>query len=214
MQGGEASCEQLRAQNAQLEKQLVGYNTMKSENESLSSMLNFKNSNTNYNYVGCNVIGASGSGYLDRIVIDRGSNDGIAKNMVAVTGDGLVGQVTFVSSNYSIVQTLSNENLAVAAMDENTNEDNGVIEGEQDATGSAIAKLDYMPINSAIKPGDVILTSGLGGLYPKGIRIGTVLSVAVDQAKVMKTALVKPYVELDTLQLYIVVPVNKIDVSY
>lgn len=207
--------DQLKARNAELEKQLVDYNAIKSENTRLSSMVNFKNSNANYDYVGCNVVGASGSGYLDQFIIDRGSNDGIAKNMVAVTGEGLVGQVTFVSKNYSIVQTLSNGNLAVSAMIESTSESSGILKGEKESGGSQIAKLYYLPIDSTIKAGDVILTSGLGGLYPKGIRIGTVLSVEEDKGKVMKTALVKPYVELDKIQeLFIVVPKNKIDVTY
>jgi rod shape-determining protein MreC len=207
--------EELKARNAELEKLLVDYNAIKGENARLSSMVNFKNSNANYDYVGCNVVSVSGSGYLDQFIIDRGSDDGIAKHMVAVTGEGLIGQVTFVSKNYSIVQTLSNENLAVSAMVESTNENNGILKGYKESGNSQLAKLYYLPIDSTIKAGDVILTSGLGGLYPKGIRIGTVISVEEDKGKVMKTALIKPFVELNKIQeLFIVVPKNKIDVTY
>jgi len=207
--------EALRARNAELEKQLVDYNAIKSENTRLSSMVNFKDSHLDYNYVGCNIVGVTGSGYLDQFVIDRGSSDGIAKNMVAITGEGLIGQITFVSDNYSIVQTLSNENLAVSAMVESTSENSGILKGYKESGSSQIAKLYYLPIDSAIKAGDVILTSGLGGLYPKGIRIGTVLSVEEDKGKVMKTALVQPFVDFDKIQeLFIVVPKNKIDVTY
>jgi len=207
--------ESLKKRNAELEQQLVEYNTMSSENIRLRSMLNFKEANQNYDYMGCNVIGVSGSGYLDQFVIDRGSDDGIAKNMVAVTGEGLVGQVTYVSNKYSIVQTLANENLAVSAMVESTNENSGILKGYKDSGSSLIAKIYYLPVDSALTQYDVILTSGLGGLYPKGIRIGTVLSVSEDKGRVMKTALVKPYVDLDKLQeLFIIVPKNKIDVTY
>ncbi|MHC1720771.1 MAG: rod shape-determining protein MreC [Clostridiaceae bacterium] len=207
--------ESLKKRNAELEKKLVEYNSMSSENIRLSSMLNFKDTHQDYDYIGCNVIGVNGSGYLDQFVINRGSDDGIAKNMVAVTGEGLVGQITYVSSNYSIVQTLSNENLAVSAMVEGTNENSGILKGYKDSGSSLIAKIYYLPIDSTLKKGDVILTSGLGGLYPKGIRIGTVLSVSEDKGKVMKTALIRPYVDLDKLQeLFIVVPKNNIDVTY
>lgn len=210
-----AENENLRKKNAELEKKLVDYNAISSENNRLRSMLNFKEANQQYNYIGCNIIGVSGSGYLDQFVIDRGSDDGIAKNMVAVTGEGLVGQVTFVSGNYSIVQTLSNENLAVSVMVESTSESSGILKGYKDSGSSLLAKIYYLPIDSAIKKDDVILTSGLGGLYPKGIRIGTVLSVSDDKGKVMKTALVKPYVDLNKLQeLFIIVPENKIEVTY
>jgi len=207
--------EDLTAKNSELEKKLVDYNSLKDENTSLRDMLNFKNSNSNYNYVGCDIIGKSGSGYLDQFVINKGTNDGISKNMIAVTGVGLVGQVTTVGSNWAIVQTLSNENLAVSAMVESTNENDGILKGYKAAGSSLLAKLYYLPIDSNIAKGDVILTSGLGGLYPKGIRIGSVISIEEDKGQVMKTALVQPYVDFNKIQeLFIVVPINKIDVTY
>jgi rod shape-determining protein MreC len=105
--------------------------------------------------------------------------------------------------------------MAVSAMVESTNENSGILKGYKESGSSQIAKLFYLPIDSPIKAGDVILTSGLGGLYPKGIRIGAVLSVEEDKGKVMKTALVQPFVDFDKIQeLFIVVPKNKIDVTY
>ncbi len=207
--------EKLTARNNDLEKQLVDYNSIKAENDRLRSMLNYKDANSSYNYIGCDIIGKSGSGYLDQFVINKGSNDGIAKDMIAVTGEGLVGQVTTVGTNWSIVQSLSNENLAVSAMVESTNDNSGILKGYKDSGSKLLAKLYYLPIDSNIVAGDNILTSGLGGLYPKGIRIGKVLSVEEDKGKVMKTALVEPYVNFNKIQeLFIVVPQNKIDVTY
>jgi len=207
--------EELTKKNNELENKLVEYNSLKGENITLKSMLNFKDANSNYDYIGCNIIGKSGNGYLDQFVINKGSKDGIAKNMIAVTGEGLVGQVTTVGSNWSTIQSLSNENLAVSALVESTNENSGILKGYKDSGNNLLAKLYYLPIDSNVAKGDVILTSGLGGLYPKGIRIGSVLSVEEDKGKVMKTALVEPYVDFNKIQeLFIVVPQNKIDGKY
>lgn len=207
--------EQLTIRNNDLENKLIEYNSIKAENERLRSMVNFKESNSNYNYIGCDIIGKSGSGYLDQFTINKGTNDGIAKNMIAVTGEGLVGQVTSVGANWSVVQSLSNENLAVSAMVESTSENSGILKGYKSFGSVLLTKLYYLPADSNVAAEDVILTSGLGGLYPKGIRIGKVLSVEEDKGKVMKTALVQPYVDFNKIQeLFIVVPQNKIDVTY
>lgn len=207
--------EQLAKRNDELENKLVEYDSIKSENDRLRSMVNFKDSNSSYSYIGCDIIGKSGSGYLDQFIINKGTNDGIAKNMIAVTGEGLVGQVTSVSSNWALVQSLSNENLAVSAMVESTNENSGILKGYKSTGSTLLTKLYYLPADSNVAEGDVILTSGLGGLYPKGIRIGKVLNVEEDKGKVMKTALVQPYVDFNKIQeLFIVVPQNKIDITY
>jgi len=207
--------ELLRARNSELENMLVEYSALKDENKQLRGMMNFKDTHSEYNYIGCNIIGKSGNGYLDQFVINRGSKDGIAKDMIAITAEGLVGQVVTVGTNWCMVQSLSNENLAVSAMVESTNDNSGILKGYKDSGKNLLAKLYYLPLESTIAKDDVILTSGLGGLYPKGIRIGSVLSVEEDKGKVMKTALVKPYVDFNKIQeLFIVVPKDKIDVKY
>lgn len=205
----------LRKKNNELESKALDYDSLKDENERLREMLNFKNQRLEYNYVGCDIIGKSGSGLLDQFVINKGNKDGIEKQMIAITAQGLVGQVTNVGSNWSIVQTLANENLAVSGTIESTNDNSGIVKGYKDSDNRLLAKLYYLPLDSNIKKGDIILTSGLGGLYPKGIRIGSVTDVEEDKGKVMKNAIIKPYIDFNKLEeLFIVVPKNKIDVKY
>lgn len=207
--------DELRKKNSELENKVVDYHSLKNENERLREMLNFKNQRSEYNYIGCDIIGKSGNGLLDQFTINKGSKDGIEKQMIAITSQGLVGQVTSVGSNWSIVQTLANENLAVSATIESTNDNSGIVKGYKDSDNRLLAKLYYLPLDSKVKKGDVILTSGLGGLYPKGIRIGSVLSIEEDKGKVMKNAVIKPYVDFNKLEeLFIVLPKNKIDIKY
>lgn len=207
--------EELRKKNSELESKALDYDSLKEENEKLRGMLNFKDQRSEYDYIGCDIIGKSGSGLLDQFVINKGSKDGIQKQMIAITEQGLVGQVTSTGSNWAIVQSLSNENLAVSGTIESTNDNGGIVKGYKDSNNRLLAKLYYLPLDSNIKEGDVVLTSGLGGVYPKGIRIGSVTDVEEDKGKVMKNAIIKPYVDFNKLEeVFIVLPKNKIDVKY
>ncbi|AZV55721.1 rod shape-determining protein MreC [Clostridium sp. AWRP] len=213
--------EELKKENSSLKNKLVEYNSLKNDNSQLRKELNFKSQKSEYDYIGCDVIGRSSDGILNEFAINRGSKDGIKKQMVAVTADGLVGQVVHVESNWSIVQSLANENLAVggtiegAESDANDVTNSGMVKGYSDGNNQFLAKLYYLPQDSTIKKGDVILTSGINNSYPRGIRIGTVISVEDDKGKVMKNALIKPYVNFDKLQeLLIVVPQDKMDIKY
>ena len=99
-------------------------------------------------------------------------------------------------------------------MVESTRETTGILQGATDNKNKNIAILSNIPIDSEIKEGDVILTSGLGGMYPQEIRIGEVVSVEVDSVGIMKKAVVKPYVDFNKLEeLFVVVPKEEINIG-
>lgn len=199
--------EELAAKNAELENKLIEYNRMKEENTTLREMFDYSQANQNYNYLGCNIVGYSGGNISNGYIIDKGTNDGVKKDMIVITPAGLVGKVTKSESSYSIVQTILNENIAVASMVESTRETTGILQGITDGKNKNLTMLSNIPIDSEIKEGDVILTSGLGGMYPQEIRIGEVVSVEVDSVGIMKKAVVKPYVDFNKLEgLFVVVP--------
>lgn len=205
----------LRAQNAELESKMVEYNKLKDENDRLREILKFKDSKSNYDYVGCNIIGYSGGTLSQGYIIDRGTNDGIEKDMIVINYQGLVGKVTEAESNYSIVETILNENIAVSVMVESTRETTGILRGVKESKNENLVKIYNLPIDSQIKEGDVILTSGLGMIYPKEIRIGEVVSVSTDNLTVMKNAVVRPYVDFSKLEeLFVIIPKDKINIKY
>lgn len=204
--------EELKKKNTELANELIEYESLKDEVERLREALNFTESRSNYNYVGVNIIGYSGSSLSDGYIIDKGSNDGISKNMVVVSSKGLVGKVTKVASNFAIVQSILNENIAVAVMDQQTREATGVLQGLSDKKDSNMTVVYNLPINSDVKEGDIIITSGLGKIYPKEIPVGTVVSVEEDNVKVMKSAVVEPFVNFNELEeLFVVIPNSNID---
>lgn len=199
--------EELKEKNKELEEELVEYSDLKRENERFRDVLNFKEQKSNFNYVGCNIIGYSGGSFLNGYIIDKGQKDGLEKGMVVISGKGLVGQVSSVSSNWSIVQSIVNENIAVAVQVQNTSDNTGIVKGYVDSKGNYLAKVYNLPMNSDVKEGDTILTSGLGGVYPKNIKVGTVKSVEEDNVKVMKTAVVEPAVDFTKLEeIFVIIP--------
>ena len=207
--------EELTKENIELQNKLLEYDTLKEENDRLREVLNFKNSKDNYSYVGTNIIGYSGESFSNGYIIDKGENDGILKGMVVISDKGLVGQVTSTGSNWAIVESLLNENIAVSVMVNSTRETTGILEGYVTRSNSGLTKVTNLPLDSEIKEGDVIVTSGLGQIYPKEIRIGEVISVESDEIKSMKTAIVKPYVDFDKLEdLFIIIPNETREVKY
>ena len=206
--------QELREKNAELENKLVEYNRMKDENIQLRSMFDYSQANQNYNYLGCNIVGYSGGNISNGYIIDKGTNDGLKKDMIIITSVGLVGKITKADTNFSIVQTIMNENIAVAAMVESTRQTTGILQGGVDSKNEKLVTLSNIPMDSEIKEGDVILTSGLGGMYPKEIRIGEVISIDLDSVGLMKKALVRPYVDFDKLDgVFVVVPKEEINIE-
>lgn len=203
-------------ENEELKNKLAEYSDLKEENERFREMLNFAEERDNYNYIGCDIISYSGGNFNDGYVVNKGTNDNVAKGMVVITNKGLVGQVTSVGTNWSIVQTLTNENIAVSVMVESTRDATGYITGyKEDSQNRNLAKVYDLPMDSEVKEGDVILTSGVGMVYPKEIRIGEVIKVEEDKVKVMKSAIVKPYVDFNKLEdLFIISPKDTREVKY
>ncbi len=206
--------DELKKQNEKLKFNAIQNDILRKENDRLRGMLNFADANGQYNYIGVDILGLVGNNFLDGYVINKGEKDGIEKGMIALEGEGLVGQVTSVGSNWSIVQSICNENMAVAGYVLSTEESNGIVKGYKGNEDKFLTEITGLSLDSKIKEGDNILTSGLGGIYPKGIKIGEVLEIYEDRAKVVKSAIVKPAVDFNKVeQLVIIVPKEKRDVK-
>ena len=135
--------------------------------------------------------------------------------MIVIAADGLVGQVTSVGSNWSIIKTILNEDVAVSVKVSRTKENTGILRSYRESVDKSIVKVENLPMNSDVKAGDKIVTSGLGQIYPKDIVVGTVKSVEEDKVNVMKNAVIEPEVNFNKLEeLFIVVPKDKRDIKY
>lgn len=207
--------ESLTKENEELKNKLLEYSDLEEENKTFREILNFKEQKENYNYIATNIIGYAGSGIMDGYIVDKGENDGITKNMVVISAEGLVGQVSSVGSNWAIIQSIINPNVNVSVMVQSTKENTGILKGYTNNSNENLVQVTNLPMDSNIAEGDVIITSGLGGLYPKEIPIGTVMSVEEDKVKVMKTAVVKPAVDFNKVEyLFIVAPKDTREIKY
>lgn len=205
----------LTKENIELKNKLLEYETLKEENDRLKEVLNYKESKSDYNYIGCEIIGYSGESFLKGYIINRGENDGLQKDMVVISNKGLVGKITSTGSNWSIVESILSENIAVSVMVNSSRENIGILRGYLSGSNKSITEISNIPMDSKIKEGDTIVTSGLGEVYPKEIRIGEVVKIETDEIKVTKTAIVKPYVDFEKLEdLFIVVPKDTREIKY
>lgn len=209
-----ATNKDLEKENEKLKDEIAEKSDLEEENKRLKDLLEFKDSREEYNYISTNIIGTKGN-IINGLIIDKGEIDGVQKNMIVIASKGLVGKVTSVAKNWAIVETIVNKNISVSVMLEESRENSGILEGYANNNNEKLAKISYLPMSSEVKEGDIVLTSGYGEIYPKEIRIGEVIKVEEDKVKVMKSAIVKPYVDFEKLEeLLIVAPKDSRDIKY
>lgn len=147
------------------------------------------------------VVGLDPNPYLRYVTINVGAQQGARVGMSVVSGGaGLVGRITEVGPRIAKVQLLSDPDSAVAALLQSTRA-SGLVVGQQDGT----LQLRYVPQEEDIMVGDIVLTSGLGGLMPKGLVIGQVTEVQQREYETFQTATVRPAVDFTRLELVLVV---------
>ncbi|WP_312654046.1 rod shape-determining protein MreC [Proteiniclasticum sp.] len=207
--------ESLLIKNIELEAKLRNFDSMADENVKLKEMFEFKNRQEQYEYLGTNVIGKSGSGIITSYIIDKGEADGLKKGMAVMTQEGIVGQVTETASTWSVVETLSSENISIHVTLVEDKENSGILEGHIGSGRKQMAKISYLPIDSTVKEGDNVVTSGLGRFYPPDFYVGKVVKVNEDKGNLMKTAIVETAVNFDDARmLFVIKPKNIEDVEY
>lgn len=189
----------LKVKTTELENKLVDYETLKAENDRLRGMLDFKNENNSYSFLGANVVGKGSGNWYDVFIIDKGSSQGVKKYYPVVTSQGLVGQVMDVGPNWSKVLSIVDEKSRVSGASSRTG-DQGIIQGIPGLNGEKNCKMMYLPAASEIKDGDFVVTSGVSKFFPKNIKIGTVVEVNDEQAEFTKSAVIKPSVDFTKLE--------------
>jgi rod shape-determining protein MreC len=172
---------------------------LQKENHRLREMLGFK-IRVEYSLLPAEVIARDPSHWFETITINKGYADGVEKDMAVVTASGLVGNVFFVSRNSSQVLMLTDSRRAVSALIQRSREPGtiGIIEGFPEQTG--FLKMINLPPEANIQKGDTIISSGLGGVFPKGLVIGHVIEVGKDQYGLLQQALVHPAVNFNRLE--------------
>lgn len=167
------------------------------ENNRLRALLGYKNAAGQFDLMVCSVIGREVATWTSVITVNKGSNDGIKKNMPAVTNHGLVGHVTEVGPISCRIELVTDPRAAVAVLDQRSRIA-GIVQG--DISDIYRARMVNIPRSADVNVGDTIVTSGFGGIYPKGLVVGTVSEVKNDSGGLLKYAVLESSVDLQKLE--------------
>ncbi len=196
--------ERLKAENQELSSKVKDISEYIAENDRLKELLEIKNELTEYETVAAKVAAYEPDNWFSYITIDKGSSSGIKKSDPVITAQGLLGQVTDVGKNWAKISTIINSESSVGVRIVRNGEI-GILEGDVKLSKSNKSKLAYLVSNASIIPGDILETSGLGGIYPPGLMVGKISEMQTNNMGRLDYAIVEPFVNFDNLYEVIVI---------
>lgn len=146
------------------------------------------------------IIGKDPSPWFRSIIINKGKRDGLRPSLPVIVPAGVVGIVTDVSDRYAKVLMMIDQNSAVDAVVQR-NRARGIVRGE----ARDICSLEYVLYHHDILEGDIVVTSGLDGVFPKGLRIGTISQVTKKNSGIFQEIIVTPFVDFETIEEVMVI---------
>lgn len=186
----------LAREYAALEKKYRESQDLRDENEKLSGLLELKeNDFENIKTTGARVVGWSSDNWFNYYTIDKGSLSGVKKKCMVVTEDGLIGQINQVGLNWSRVITIIDSSSSVGARVVRTG-DIALVVGDNMYEKDGLCKMTFINKEAQIVAGDIVETSGLGGVYAPGITIGRVKEIVTDSTGVDSYAVIEPMADL------------------
>lgn len=190
----------LQAENSRLQSEVISLQEQLKDADVLYALLNFARSRPNDTYVAASVIGRDPSPFLRYVFINKGSDDGLKRGMPVLTAQGLAGRVDAVISNAARVQLITDPGSAV-----NVKLTSSATEAMLNGSVTGDIELDMVSQEIELVPGEVVLTSALGGTYPPGILVGQVVSVRRQETDLFQSASVQPAVDFNALSAVLVV---------
>ena len=191
----------LKQKNEQLEESLRNLEIIQAENSTLKEYLNLTQQYKSYKSIPAYIINKDISNYSSIFIINAGSNSGIKEKMTVIAAEGLVGYVISVTDSTAKVQTLIDSSNVVSATLENS-KDNVICRGT--LTGNEL-KTTYISPNTVLIEGEKLYTSGMGGIYPKGIYIGTIKKINETKNITNRSFITEAAVDFENLETVLVI---------
>jgi rod shape-determining protein MreC len=191
---------ELEAEVSELQAQVIQLQQEVGETQILAALVDFSRANPENQYRAAAVIGRDPSPFLQYVIINRGSNDGILRGMPVVTDQGLVGRVDAVIADAARVQLITDPAANVNIRLQNAEEEASLVGS---VTGDLT--LELVPQDASLERGDLVLTSGLGGGYPPDLIVGQVVNVRSRDFDLFQQATVQPVVDFNQLQIVLIV---------
>ena len=164
---------QLKAQNDELTLRSILYEELEQENAQLRALLGEYETRSTMNPMLARVIASETGNYFSTFTINKGKKDGVDTQMAVITSEGLVGYTYEVFDTTSKVITIIDDQASLAALIESSR-DQGAVKGTLGSTGEPLCRMYYLSADSVPRPGDRVITSGVGVSFPKGLLIGYV----------------------------------------
>ena len=193
--------EELKQKNEELEEAIRGLEIIQAENSTLKEYLNLTEQYKSYKSIPAYIINKDISNYSSIFIINAGSSSGIKENMTVIAAEGLVGHVISVTEKTAKVQTLVDSSNIVSATLENS-KDNVIARGT--LTGNEL-KTTYISPNTVLIEGEKLYTSGMGGIYPKGIYIGTIKKINETRNITNRSFITEAAVDFENLETVLVI---------
>ena len=194
--------EDLKLRNSELETELRELEMIKAENTKLQEYMNLTDKYSSYSTIPAYVINRDVSNYSSTLVLNVGTNDGIKEKMTVIADKGLVGYVISVSENTCKVQVIIDSASTVSCTISTTDESiicKGTLENDQ------VLRASYIPTGAELIQGDNVYTSGVGGIYPKGIIIGTIREIITTSNITDRYAIVEPAVDFSKIDTVLII---------
>lgn len=166
----------------------------------LEKLSEFVNKTTDLNLLPADAVGFDSTGWSKVFIINKGLNDGVKKDMAVITYNGLVGKIVQSTSGYSKVILITDQRSAVDAMIQRTR-DRGIVAG----INNKVCEMKYLSINSDVKEGDMVISSGLGGIFQKGLPIGTISKVYEKNTGLFRNVEIIPSADLARMEELLVI---------
>ena len=184
--------EQLEAENAELRQQMVDYDRIKAENDAYKALARIQDTNSEASYVSAFVIGRDPLDEFGGFTLDQGSTDGVAVNDAIISDRGyLLGVVVEVDATSGKVMTILHPSFNAAGVISRTRE-NGIITGSADYAADGQCVLTNLDRATEARKGDQVITTGLGGVFPANLLVGTVQEVVPEQSGKSSSAVILP----------------------
>ena len=189
--------DELRARIEELERENRELSAYKDKLKTYQDALNLKGRFSDYKLIGGNVITRDVGNWFDVFKIDIGARSGITKDLPVVTSNmALIGRTISVSVNTSKVITLIDEECVLSGWVTGHGGGAVVVRGDLTLKEQGYCRIDMFANEFEVRPGDVVETSGIGGIFPRGIEIGTVLTVMQTGNGLMRYAVVEPFADI------------------
>ena len=209
-----AENEKLKGENTSLQKQIRDMEGLDDENKELRKMLDLRKKQTKVDLIAASVASKDPSNWYSTFTINRGLKDGVEKNQAVVNSNReLVGQISRTGDNWAEVITILDSQSAIGATIKRSKEI-GIVEGNATLRYSGKCRLGYIARDTDIQTGDFVETSGLGGIFPKGLLIGTVIEIYDENATMSKAATIEPLADIEKLnEVFVVTGYDEVDLS-